>query len=415
MLYSAGRRLFHFALREFFSSIRVVGAPLVEQGSLLVCGNHPNQMMDPLIVDASYKRPLWYLAKAPLFANPLIGAFLKAVHLVPIYRRQDKADMSKNADSFRVACERLAARDAVAIFPEGTSMGEMRLLPLKTGVARIAFQAELLHGWSLGLQIQPLGITYADMYRFRSSVTVTAAEPISVAAFREHYERDEREAVDALIGAVEERLRAVTVDLRDQVHAELVDKVSRLYQSVSSADDRERMKLIVDNLEQVGAEDETRRALEERLDLYLEAATAVGLEGDEKLSTLHGPFPGALTLAGVGALLSWLPYRVVGEVARRIAHEPVYVASTKFVGGMIAFPLWFLLIAMLAGSWLNSWMLGIVTFLLCAFLALMANRYVPQARLALISWIWPGGAAPVEILTRVRDKLIRDIESVRKL
>lgn len=414
MVYSWGRKLFSVALREFFRSIRISGSPLVEDGPLLVCGNHPNQMMDPLIVDASYRRPLWYLAKAPLFANPLIGALLRAAHLVPIYRRQDNADMTKNTDTFRVACDRLVEGGAVAIFPEGTSIGEMRLLPLKTGVARIAFQAMSQTEWSLYLKIQPVGITYADMYRFRSSVTVTAAEPIDVRSYRERFQTDERGAVDALIEEIEVKLRSVTVDLKDQAHAELVDKISRLYQSVSGADDRERMKLVVENLESVTISGPERAALEERLDLYLEAVNALGLDGDEKLSVRSVPWP-VLFIAGVGALLCWIPYRLVGVIARRYATEPVYVATSKFVSGLIVFPLWFLVIGFVGWYWLGSLVLATILGVAVACSGYLANRYTPEARLALISFLWPGGATPLEILGRVRDKLIRDLEAVRRV
>jgi 1-acyl-sn-glycerol-3-phosphate acyltransferase len=373
-------------------------------------------MMDPVIVDSVFRRGIWYLAKAPLFANPIAGAILRAAHLVPIYRRQDNADMTKNADTFRVAAETLRRGAAVAIFPEGTSMGEMRLLPLKSGVARIAFQAEASAGWSLNLRIQSLGITYSDMYRFRSSATVTASEPIVVSAFRSQYESDPGTAVDQLMERVESDLRSVTVDIKDQAHAALIDAISRLYRSRGDLDDRQRLAVIVQNVERAGSLDPAlRRSIQQRLDLYLEAAAGLGLAGDEEfgseLRPTHLPFVFPFVI--LGAVLGWLPYRLVGVAASRYADEPVYVATTKFVAGMILFPLWFGIIATLFGLWADSLVVGVLCFLGFSLAGFLTNRYLPVARMKLISLLWPAKVSPFELLQKIRDQLITDLESFR--
>jgi len=58
-----------------------------------------------------------------------------------------------------------------------------------------------------------------------------------------------------------------------------------------------------------------------------------------------------LPLALVGIVLNWLPYRVVGEIAARAARTPDVPASFKVFGGMVLFPLAWLLEATLA-AWL---------------------------------------------------------------
>jgi glycerol-3-phosphate O-acyltransferase / dihydroxyacetone phosphate acyltransferase len=58
-----------------------------------------------------------------------------------------------------------------------------------------------------------------------------------------------------------------------------------------------------------------------------------------------------LPLALVGIVLNWLPYRVVGEIAARAAGTPDVPASFKVFGGIVLFPLAWLLEAALA-AWL---------------------------------------------------------------
>jgi len=53
----------------------------------------------------------------------------------------------------------------------------------------------------------------------------------------------------------------------------------------------------------------------------------------------------------VGIVLNWLPYRVVGEIAARAARTPDVPASFKVFGGIVLFPLAWLLEAALA-AWL---------------------------------------------------------------
>jgi glycerol-3-phosphate O-acyltransferase/dihydroxyacetone phosphate acyltransferase len=90
------------------------------------------------------------IAKDQLFRIPFLGAFINAVGAVPIKRylyvytkftsrscdyegkRQD------NTEIFEQLYKALEKGDSIAIFPEGTTVFEPHLVPIKTGAARIA-------------------------------------------------------------------------------------------------------------------------------------------------------------------------------------------------------------------------------------------------------------------------------------
>ncbi len=142
-------------LNQFFSEIRYKGAVKQEEGPLLVVINHPNLALDSMLIAKSYKRDLWFLAKSTLFANPLLSKFFDSCHMIPVYRKQDSHDgQINNSDTFAKVVDILCQGKAVGIFPEGVSLGERKIGPLKTGAARIAFQAEEAKNFSMGLKIQ---------------------------------------------------------------------------------------------------------------------------------------------------------------------------------------------------------------------------------------------------------------------
>ena len=190
-------KLAAWAVAVFYDVERT--GPELADGSVLVTANHPNALVDPLVIFRTGGRPTRPLAKAPLFEQALVGTILRGLGGLPVYRRQDNPEkMHLNERTFDAAIESLQRKEAVQIFPEGQSHSEPSLAPLRTGAARIAFMAEEGADWSLGLQVQPVGLTYTRKHLFRGRVVAAFGEPIPVAPRRAQYEGDPREAVRQL-------------------------------------------------------------------------------------------------------------------------------------------------------------------------------------------------------------------------
>ena len=128
----------------FFRRIDVSGTDLVPaRGPVLFVINHPNGLIDPLLLLTFAPRPVSFLAKAPLFTLPVIGWVVRRLDSIPVYRRQDQADLSQNRATFDRARDLLARGGTIAISPEGTSHSDPSLRPFKTGAARIALGGPL--------------------------------------------------------------------------------------------------------------------------------------------------------------------------------------------------------------------------------------------------------------------------------
>ena len=99
--------------------------------------------MDPIAIAALPNTKFILLPKAPYFNPRFVKWLLQKMNLIPIYRREDGAmPVTGNDPTFQKCFEILKKRGAVMIFPEGTSINERRLRPVKTGTARIALDAE---------------------------------------------------------------------------------------------------------------------------------------------------------------------------------------------------------------------------------------------------------------------------------
>ena len=218
-------------LRIFFRRIEVTGAERVPQtGPVIFVLNHPNGLIDPAFLLCLAPRRVSFLAKAPLFRMPIIGAICRAFEAIPVQRRQDpESDLSKNAETFETARAVLLRGGTIAVFPEGGSHSDPKLRPLKTGTARIA----------LVIQIVPVGLYYRAKQTFRSVALLHFGNPFPV-------ERiplaagagPPAEPVRELTARLEEALRALTLEAEEvNVHT-LVARAQHVFTAVDDTAER---------------------------------------------------------------------------------------------------------------------------------------------------------------------------------
>src|SRR5688572_25426115 len=176
-------------------------------------------MVDALVVGLICPRRILFTGRATLFSNPLFGAFLRAAGVVPLVRVKDVAelgatrDATRNVASFDALTTALARGGLTMIFPEGVTGDWPQLAPLKTGAARIAFQAR--DGGVQGLGIVPVGLTFERKDSPRSRVFVQVGEPIDV----DSWPRGDDDA-RTLTAEIDRRLRAVTLNFESTDVAE---------------------------------------------------------------------------------------------------------------------------------------------------------------------------------------------------
>ena len=200
--------------RGFFQSVEVAGRTPAESGPIILAASHLNGFVDPVLLVSSLGRLPRFLAKAALWKVVIARPFLAFARLIPVRRPQDEAGPADNERAFGAAVAALRAGETVALFPEGTTHDEPRLMPIRTGVARIAVQAAA--GGVPGIRVLPVGISYEDKTVLRGRALVELGPPLDVDGELERLRRqttDEREVVRGLTARVEEELREVSPDL----------------------------------------------------------------------------------------------------------------------------------------------------------------------------------------------------------
>src|SRR3954471_9572344 len=134
------RGLVRALTRFYYPRIEVTGASLIpREGPVLLVANHPNSLIDPVLLGIAAQRPVRLMAKAPLFDVPIFGSILRALGMVPAYRGSDDArQVTKNVESLAAAARHLADGCVMGIFPEGKSHDLPQVALVRSGAARLA-------------------------------------------------------------------------------------------------------------------------------------------------------------------------------------------------------------------------------------------------------------------------------------
>ena len=394
--------LCRLVLKVFFRRVEVVGLEdLPPDRPLVLVANHVNGMVDPLLLYGPLPVVPRFLAKSTLWDVPVLKNLLDLAGVIPVYRRRDPGvDPSQNVETFARCHELLAQGGTIALFPEGTSHSEPGLLPLKTGAARIALEAEAKHG-PLGVRIVPVGLIYDEKQRFRSRVLVEVGEPLDpspeladFAPVSGEGDEDEipeasRRAVQRLTDRIDQALAAVTLNYESWDEARRIGRAADLYGRPRLDVPRRRRLQEEYGLRrgflEAYAEMRERRPeevheLAEAVARYDRMLEAFGLR-DDQVAARYAPAPVVRFLtrslvslglgfpvAVIGTVLNWLPYRIVAWLAYRQREFPDQQATYKIFPGLLLYPAFWGTEAILAGwaavRWLDwsSWAVGLGVF-----------------------------------------------------
>lgn len=226
-------RMSSAAVRVYYR-LTVAGEEVPAEGPVLLVANHPNSLVDPALVVAVARRPVRFLAKAPVFEDRLVGWLIRAVGSIPVHRRGDDPSlMNKNEEMFAAVFDELRDGAAVGLFPEGVSHSEPSMVELRTGAARIALGTRGRHG--LDPRIVPVGLVPSEKGRYRSEMLVVIGSPI---AWDDISARDaeDREAVRELTSRIARGLRHVTLNVERWEDRPLVEAAEAIWAEGRVAD-----------------------------------------------------------------------------------------------------------------------------------------------------------------------------------
>ena len=432
--YTAVWLVVRFWLWFFFKPVDVRHAERVPAGGpVLLCINHPNNLIDSLVVGAALQRKVHYLAAAALFHNPLVARFLRACGAIPVYRRaDDPTRMDPNSKALAACFQALEGGRVMAIYPEGTTHAGARVQRIKSGAARIALGHEAARPGELSLV--PVGLTFQARQSFLGRVLVSFGEPIPVTPYGEAYRADPHQAVDALTRAIQRAMEAEVVHLERIEATELVRAVEELYRgeligALSTTRGLEAWQIdpcrLVDAMNYFKAHEPERVGrLWQRVQGYRAILTEYHVKDEAVQARRRRPrrrervrhsweailgFPFFV----YGAVVNGLPYLIPRWLARRLARKETDYATVRFLASVVAFPLFWTLETWAAGRLTGA--AGAAVFALSLPVSgLIAYRYLVGAsrlrsRLRLSVLAFTRGRA-ARLLVAEREAIVAELE-----
>lgn len=403
--------------------VRYTGEEVPASGPVLLVANHPNSLLDPVLVQASARRPVRFLAKSTLFPDRKVGWLVRAAGAIPVYRRvDDPTQAARNDEMFRAVHDAIGAGDAIGIFPEGISHSAPALAPLKTGAARIALGAGPRN--NAAFPIIPVGLVFRDKVTFRSEALVVVGAPVPWGDLL-HRGLDDDEAVRELTTRIDDAIREQTINLEQWHDQPLVECAVAVWEASAevrpvAAERIARMAITTRLLAAVRATGDpegaslardvtTHQRRLERLrlqphDLSSDVGVGQGMVWAMRRVPLVLPLWAAVAV--VGWLLFWVPYRLTGMVVDRVSLEPDARSTWKLMVGTVIYGVWVGILALIAWStW--GWVAGALMLLTLPLIG-MAGLLVRER--------WRGAGADIRrfVTLRSRRRLVESLRSAQR-
>ena len=345
--------------RVFFRQIEIAGLENIPAtGPVLFAGNHPNSLIDPILIITTCGRKVHFAAKDSLFKGRIMRAVLNGLGAVPVARKDDhdgtRASTAPKPE--RDAAERKTANDAafdnmfrvlgdggaIGIFPEGLSHDESQLAKLKTGAARLALGGATKN--QQPVTIVPCGLTFIHPKRFRSRVLVQYGTPIVI----EPGKGTDKDIVAAVTGDLDGAIRRLTINAPDWDTVRALDVVRRLYQPHEiSIEDRVELARRFNQYYSSVAADPRVLGVMARVRAYQQKLDELGLTDRELARDLSKVEISGRMLRHLILVAFWLPLTAPGAplhlptvafarlAGPRLTPRKDVVATTKLVIGML--------------------------------------------------------------------------------
>ena len=193
-----------------------------KKGAILFTSNHPNGLLDPILIASNIGRKTHFLVKADVFNNPKIATFFDWLGMMPVYRIRDGIrQVNKNNLIFEKCRNLLKKGKVLLIFPEGSHAKKRTIRPLSKGFTRIVF-GTLDENPELTITIIPVGITYQNSSKYPSEIALHFGKPILANNY--HKPEDLHKTTLALKKEVTHQLQQLTVHITNDEHFDAINQ-----------------------------------------------------------------------------------------------------------------------------------------------------------------------------------------------
>ncbi len=369
------REYVYLGLRIYQRRTQVTGTQYVPRNMpVILAGNHQNALMDPLHILTRLHELPYFVTRADVFKHPAAAAFFRFLRMLPIYRPRDgKHLMMKNEETFNFIAAQLARGRMAGIFPEGIQVEGRKLLPLRKGLARFAFDAWERSG-RRDIAIVPVGLTYTSVSEFRADVVLKYGPPIMISEYSGLYDRKPVLAMNRLMEDIHSAMGQLMVhfphddaDMYENSMQWLLAASTGKPPGLQSPSFRysfeKQHTQYLNTIRQHHANLWNEWTL--ALNRWISLADSKKIPFWQPLTGLRTPMWVMLTwpFTWYSVLVHYLPDQFIRHYLLKKVVDPGFLSTVRFVGGLIVLPVWyFILLIILALTGMFTWPVLMVLF-----------------------------------------------------
>lgn len=368
----------------------VTGRDRIPQNkSVIFAANHQNALMDPLALVCTNRLQSVWLARADIFRSKTAGKILKYLKMLPVYRIRDgKDNLSNNELIFAQVTQILENGQSVALFPEAAHSGRRQMLPHRKAIPRIALDAEEKNNFKLGLQIVPVGIYYDHYWMFHRSLIVQYGPPIDVDSYKDEFAESPQKAMLRLRDEIYNRIIPLTLQMNS---SDCYTDYENLREVAGEAYSRTKTFSKNKTLNRLYADQElisTIEKLEETAPVLFEKMIAWSRNyfrfinhqklTDDLVRNAEKTSPTKLFMQSIAVIITLpvfvfgfvfnvVPFFIPRAIIRRKVKDLAFMSTFNFVVGLVVFPLFYLISALLVLAVSGSVVLALILFILMPF------------------------------------------------
>ena len=442
MIYLFLKQIIRASLFFFFKRILISGKEhLPDKGPLIIVANHPNTLMDPLLIAAITGQRIGFVANAGIFVNKLITRIFNYFHVIPIYRKKDilPGEKPDNRKAFVKCHDYFDQAGTLLIFPEGTSYYELKLREIKTGTARIALSYEDLKAFKGNLRIIPIALDYSDSIQFRSIVSVTICKAIEVGAYQMAYEADEFDTVGQLTEDIRKEFAEIVPQTSGKEQEAFLVNAHHFYTTFYSP----TASLQKNPKESLELRTQVSKALQllktRNLELYLDTQSKLTrffkIMKDERIDqalisaklirkysmpVIIIQFLAFLFLFPfyfLGIFFNYIPYILPAKIFKAMKLDIEYRAPVQMILGLICFPVYYGLVIYLYRMFINdSFWQSLILLIIMPLMGYVSMFYYAEIKRFSKLWRYKfliDKSKKLEI-DNLKDGILNNIESARR-
>ncbi len=339
--------LYHFfkyyvrlCLFFYHKKINIIGIENIpKKEAVLFISNHPNALLDPILIATNNPRSLYFLSRASVFKNKLIAKFLKTIHLIPVYRKRDGVDtLVKNRAAFSQSVALMHQNKTLYIAAEGSHNVKRHIRPLKKGFIHIILDTFKKYP-DTDIKIVPVGLNYDTIISFPSSVSVCYGTAISA---KKYYEvNDVLQSIKNLLKVVKKELENVAVHIENiKDYDVIIKKLNDLNVDFTNPTETNN---ILKNIDSYSVEYDKKSVKNKKTILYF-----------------------------LFIINSFIPYLFWKRIKKGIV-EIEFISTFRFAVGMTLFPIYYLIISLLIYRFVGS-QAAIIYFIFSILLGLEITK-----------------------------------------